>query len=790
MSFFNPQLNSPDEKERKRAISKTKDILVLINYLQAETNPELQREAALKFQKMLPEVAKSHENPEMRIAAINQIDDTALLVSILKAEKDMNVARAAISKIRYLSDSVLEVAKKAKTKEVCIEAVSCISDEEALVGIAVKHKLPGVRFFAYCKIESNEKRPRLQKIISEKELVGFALNDTDARIRRHAVAGISDLSTLQKVALHDSDRHIRWNALKKISDQRVIKQILQQDTDDEVRELAVSKLDDQASLLQVLQQDKSPRVRRQAVLGVKDDSVLKKIVQTDSDVHVRAGALKHITDQEFLFAVSQNDADSYIRQQVVYSISDPKLLTQIMHIEVDDFIRNRAAHQISDTSVLLDLAKNGSSFGVRKSALLAYTNPGNETATSILSEKINDEDILKDIVANDKNSFARSEAAKKIKDYDFLVSIVKTANDNNLIKTICPSIKDDEVLKNLAVNSKSPDIRKLALSLIKDESTRISIGLADSDAQLRQQAIEKTKDTDVLADIAMKEPNAQNRGLCIQKLSDKDILHQLAENESHPANMQLILQNKLHDKTIQLLIEKHFLVDDEEDDESDYDVDYSIDYSLYITMPEALNKISSEDMIVDLLKKIAIADYDMEDYANVLPKITSQKNLHSIAMHTHPEGPGCPSVWLRDYALSKLTDTALLDDIAENADNESTRWEALVANVNNKASEKTVEILFKMLKKEKNSTNEFYGNETRGMIEDLFDKLLQNQPKVLLNSWSDIHSLVSGSRHRDTEKHQDNGEQSKSSDCDYHDDITTHIDSGYALDFPATPPKL
>jgi Domain of Unknown Function (DUF349) len=153
-----------------------------------------------------------------------------------------------------------------------------------------KHADPSVRLEGLQEIEDTD----------QESLAALATDDPDARIRRAAVARVSDALVLATILRNESDASVRDHAATRLAG-------LAEQGDERVALAAVSSLATlgrQRELATVARGSNLDSVRRAAVEQVSDQKALAAIARQSADAAARLVAIGRLTDQAELEAVA------------------------------------------------------------------------------------------------------------------------------------------------------------------------------------------------------------------------------------------------------------------------------------------------------------------------------------------------------------------------------------------------------------------------------------------------------------------------------------------------------
>jgi hypothetical protein len=214
-----PNVNSPDPKERIRALKNLTD------------------------QAVLARMAIEDKDESVRVAAFAKLTDQAALAKIAIEDKDESARVAAFAKLT--DQAVLaKMAIENDDKSVRIAAIAKLTDQAVLFKIAITEYWE-IRKAAIAKLTD-------QALLIE---VIARLEGHDGEGCRAAVARLTDQAVLAKLASEDKISGVRIDAVNKLTDQRALAKIASMPYMgvfyDPPHDVAVGRLTDQALLAKV-----------------------------------------------------------------------------------------------------------------------------------------------------------------------------------------------------------------------------------------------------------------------------------------------------------------------------------------------------------------------------------------------------------------------------------------------------------------------------------------------------------------------------------------------------------
>lgn len=445
-----------------------------------------------------------------------------------------------IFKPKYKSSNV-EVRKKAVNKltdSKILSEIALTDEEDEIRRIAIENpNLNDDNLFMKI-IENNEDwhilDSALQKISDEKLLADLAKNNSDWRIRRDAVKKIEDETIITDIAKNPSEYYpVRLVAIEKISDQSVLTDIVSYPLcEPEIRKyILLNKRHNTENINDAYYDDMMLQIIRNTPPNTISDSSLRSLRE----------ALRRISKQESLVNLFQSKnppCPSEILEEAFWRIKDENLL-KILVIECpfnvyfkrsimfsngssrsgSTRVSSAALNRIEDENILLDILKNSPDAYIR------------EEARTTLERKSSD--LLKE---EDKNIADKINSLKEDNDESAMAKIVlsnENSDDNRL--NALEAIDDEEILKQIVTaesNLGIKDYKSEALEKISDEKILESIVFTHESESISVGAINKIQNQQILTNIAKDAQETKLREEAIRKLTDENTLKELTNDKT------------------------------------------------------------------------------------------------------------------------------------------------------------------------------------------------------------------------------------------------------------------
>lgn len=301
----------------------------------------------------------------------------------------------------------------------------------------------------------------------------------------------------------------------------------------------------------------------------------------------------------------------------------------------DDWkVRLEAVKELNDQQILEEIAKTDSDADVRKEAINKI-NDDSILANIVLTatrgdrflplDKIKNNSILAQIAIFHPEEKIGKRAVHNITSESELIVVAKKALNKFVRREAIEKINDDDVLKYIVKNDSDVASRWIAIRNISDESFLIEFAKNDSEKKVREEAVKKISNESVLKDISINEEKAYIAEMAVEKISDESILIDIVKSSPHQRVCSIAVKNISDDSFL-----RDIAIDDNQG---------------YSTSREALEKINDKDILIDISK--------------------------------------CSSSKLGVYAIHRIDDETILEDLAKNAVNPEVRSIAvgMISNV-------------------------------------------------------------------------------------------------------------
>ena len=469
-------------------------------------------------QEKIIDIAKNDIDWHVRLAAVEKIDDENVLRDILKNELTSSVAIKAMENIsdkEFLADICLNhpdshlrlatINRVSDESLITKEELSCLleemllndSDSYILKNVCENPNLTNQEVLIEVANSSNDemlKRQAIKKIIDEKILADFALNDSNAYIRREAVSNpnLVNLDVIYDVIRLDCDEFNRIMAIYKIQDKESLLEIIyRKPIHHRLAEIAQNtnfSLNDYFS--NVLEVETDDYKRQVAVNFISDSDILDSVVLNESNMDIRADAIKN-----------RNFKNQMILEELISSQSNHKMLFEIVS-------------KIQNQELLEDYIKN-------------HLDYDDVTAKAI--SRLRDRDLLEKL-SNHPDSRIRFEAVKKISRFkntdELLRDIALVESDEEICRVAIKAMSNRNDLIEVADKRKEKSIRVYALNQIKTKRL-----LDYYSGSIIRNSLNDLPFEFALENMALNDGDEDIRKIATSKLNDEHILYEIASGE-------------------------------------------------------------------------------------------------------------------------------------------------------------------------------------------------------------------------------------------------------------------
>ncbi len=396
-------------------------------YMKGNLSVSQARAAISKVSRMtdqakLASIARDGKERTVRTAAIDRLDDAALLVDLALNDKDVDLwAIHRLEKLRDAKALAQLLERHPKLEREYIERVmdNIVKDPAVLAHLAKTAAHDSVRVRA------------VERLQSQAVLADIALHNDVPWVRREAAWRLTDSEALAKIAMEDSDSLVRRAAIgnEHMTDGALLARLALKDRDEDVRKAAIGnkRLTDSHALAQYALSEPNKSNRFDALLyhTLDDEEDLKKLIRKTDDPNIRTHAVSQLRNPALLAEIALTSSDSSCRLHAVWNscLSDQATLAKIAiqddWINVGEAcIKDRAGKdRITDPALLRRIATEAALPHTRQLAVQRL-GPG-------------DADLLEQIATHDADIDVRLAAVRNtaLTDEDALFRIASAPDD-------------------------------------------------------------------------------------------------------------------------------------------------------------------------------------------------------------------------------------------------------------------------------------------------------------------------------------------------------------------------
>jgi hypothetical protein len=181
---------------------------------------------------------------------------------------------------------------------------------------------------------------------------------------------LDDPEVLGRVALTDSEADIRKMAVARVADEAILAKVAMVDPENAIRILAVSRVTSETLLEPLTHLAQPAEVRRAAVGRIFDDQVtIIRVALNDTDSDIRDIAISRLTSQAALETIVRNSTDQKDRAKAAGLIREKTVLTWLVRSGEFAAVRRAAVERLTGVEVLARIAANDGDAEMRKLAL-------------------------------------------------------------------------------------------------------------------------------------------------------------------------------------------------------------------------------------------------------------------------------------------------------------------------------------------------------------------------------------------------------------------------------------
>jgi hypothetical protein len=497
--MFKAKLDSSNPKKRIKAVKNTKDIVPLVQMLQKETEQQVLQALNERIQSLLPDVALNHENPQLRKAAVADINDQAVLEKAVLNDSDLGVRIATLPKLQNQNIITKIVENEENHWVLRTEALKYTNDTALLEKYALYDAHADIQLSAI----SNP-------LLKDQSIIKQVAENTSFfwKCRQKAVSKSDDQKSIEAIACNapwifdpQEQEELYLTAVHKLTSAKALKNVVIHCANYDIAEQALDNLlkhkPAAEMLTHIAKNAATENVKKQAFEELKNmkadtSDLAKKIaINKNANIDSRIEAIKSITDADFInkhILGRQHDENDELDEQdrnmiKVYSIlrlhnlqkASPKQLKEMLSIEDVMFsdMGREIVSEIKDEKVLAELLKRKN-----KTPLFVWGDQEYSSGADYIMQMRRDNPVI-DVA---------EEALKQIKDKAILKDILQNAAYEHVRIHITELTEDPELLEIAAKNDESWLVRYDATFKIKDRKLLEEIANTDENDNVRELA--------------------------------------------------------------------------------------------------------------------------------------------------------------------------------------------------------------------------------------------------------------------------------------------------------------
>jgi hypothetical protein len=307
---------------RKKVLQRIKSAIVLEKLI-TTLELELQKVILPKIdnQSIIKEFALNHENQEIRIIALEKLQDRKTINKIAREDGVFHIRQLAFLKLgdKLSQDALYDLIMHESNTERQKVVLAKITDEVKLEKLAFFSPSVDIQLAATKKIESEH---RLSNIVQ---------THSNEKIKKSALKKISNQNYLEYFITHLDIRWIKEFAMNKITNPNNLFNISFANIDLELRLLAVEKIDDEQFLKKIVKKSKETSITITALKKVKSNEFLFAFINYNENSNLRRAALHNITDKRILNLIANNEKDESLKLTAILKIKGPRYLIELFN---------------------------------------------------------------------------------------------------------------------------------------------------------------------------------------------------------------------------------------------------------------------------------------------------------------------------------------------------------------------------------------------------------------------------------------------------------------------------
>lgn len=352
--------NDPDEEIRIKAVNKLENKQILAGISEKDEAYQVRKAAFIRLghensQEALADLAKNDDNKTLCKQSAERITDPVLLLDIVKNARFEGTAASAVKQIN--DQTILtEIAGSNLGEKIRLAALKNISDQQAIHEIVQK------------PASENFLKAAIKKLTDQDLLINLAKNQHYS-VSVEAFEALKSSEMMEELAVTASNREIRRKALEKVTNQSLLSDLAIKDKDQDVCKAALARVTDQDYLSNVAKDANLEEIRESAIEGLQDQDLLKHIAIGDDKQKLRKAATMKLDEQAVLEHIAVEDKDFFVRAVAVSRLSDQQLLSRIIEEEPSDYVRFAAVEALDNYDLLERIVRKEKNGNVRYKAI-------------------------------------------------------------------------------------------------------------------------------------------------------------------------------------------------------------------------------------------------------------------------------------------------------------------------------------------------------------------------------------------------------------------------------------
>lgn len=309
------------------------------------------------------------------------------------------------------------------------------------------------------------------------------------------------------ITSHNSQSRIR--AVNKISEENHLKQIAINDDCDLVAKSAIDKIRNQEYLGEiVLKRDKTfgDKSNEYALEKISDQHILMSVAIRSKEIYLRNKAINKITNDSILCEIALKCYYERTALSVINKITDISYFYKIIDNGNEEHLK-RIVSATNDEYVILEIIKSGKLGGISLDDAI---------------NKINSQDLLKEIYQSKTTGFARAKAVAKINDQKYIEDNVLNEKNGIVKEKMLYKVRNQDIIKYIAINDSRKSTRITAIQRIYSNSDLYQIYHNEESKKIKDEIIKKISDENILKQIIEDEEGGNVRA--VQKIKSQEIL--------------------------------------------------------------------------------------------------------------------------------------------------------------------------------------------------------------------------------------------------------------------------